>query len=312
MSQAIAVKPTGRLRAYARLAKLSFFDYYLAAPVVWALLPSDLRDDPKVLWTLVVTTLGWVAMTAATVAFDDVHGFRDGSDDVNYDPKAALRNRERKPLLNGDLTEHQALRFGYLALLASLLWMGVAVAVAPHTPTWVLLLIPFQVAISVQYSHGMRLSYRGGQELVLLLSPGLMALIPYGLTDGHFTGVIALETYLIGVWSLLVSVYSNVNDREGDRAAGRKNLATVLTPSAYSVAIALISLTETAALLIAWAADAVPGWFLLCMVPVLVMRARQLRAGLGQNNALLARKLGVDTHRIGVAALLIANLLVIR
>jgi 1,4-dihydroxy-2-naphthoate octaprenyltransferase len=78
------------------------------------------------------------------------------------------------------------------------------------------------------------------------------------------------------------------------------------------VAIALISLTETAALLIAWAADAVPGWFLLCMVPVLVMRARQLRAGLGQNNALLARKLGVDTHRLGVAALLIANLLVIR
>ena len=48
------------------------------------------------------------------------------------------------------------------------------------------------------------------------------------------------------------------------------------------------------------------------MVPVLVMRARQVRAGLGQNNALLARKLGVDTHRLGVAALLIANLLVIR
>ncbi|MHC0430239.1 UbiA family prenyltransferase [Streptomyces sp. O3] len=311
MSATTTAAPVGRLLAYSRLAKLTFYDYYLAAPVVWTLLPASLRDDPRVLGTLLVATLGWVAMTAATVAFDDVHGFKDGSDHANYDPSQSLRNRARKPLLNGDLTVRQATWFGYGALLACCVWLAVAVAVAPHSPGWVLALIPFQVAISVQYSHGLRLSYRGGQELVLLLSPALMALIPYGLVEGELTGVIALEAYLIGVWSLLVSAYSNVNDRDGDKAAGRRNLATVLSPNAYRVAVALISLTETAALAAAWIAGVVDGWFALCLVPVLAMRARQINSGLLRGNPLLARKLGVDIHRLGVAALLVANLLVL-
>lgn len=311
MSATTTAAPAGRLRAYARLAKLTFYDYYLAAPVVWTLLPTGLRDDPRVLWTLLVATLGWVAMTAATVAFDDVHGFRDGSDHTNYDPAQALRNRERKPLLNGDLTVGQATRFGYGTLTASLALLALAALVAPHRPALVLALIPFQVAISVQYSHGLRLSYHGCQELVLVLSPGLMALIPYGLSDGELTGAIVLESYLIGVWSLLVSVYSNLNDRAGDTVAGRKNLATVLTPPAYRVAIALLSLTETAALLIAWAAGAVPGLFLLCLAPVVALRLKQLNAGLLLGDALVARKLGVHIHRLGVAALLVANLLVL-
>ncbi|MCX3059910.1 UbiA family prenyltransferase [Streptomyces beihaiensis] len=312
MSATTAAAPVGRLLAYSRLAKLTFYDYYLAAPVVWTLLPGSARTDGRVLATLVVATLGWVAMTAATVAFDDAHGFQDGSDHANYDPSQSLRNRKRKPLLNGDLTLRQAMVFGYGSLVASLGFLALAAWIAPHRTAWAVVLIPVQVAISVQYSHGLRLSYRGGQELVLLASPALMALIPYGLTDGRVSGTILLEAYLIGVWSLLVSVYSNANDREGDAAAGRKNLATLLSPRAYLGAIALISLSESAALLAAWAAGAVPGWFVVCLLPVLVMRARQADSGLRKGDPLLARKLGVDTHRLGVAALLVANLLVVR
>jgi hypothetical protein len=47
------------------------------------------------------------------------------------------------------------------------------------------------------------------------------------------------------------------------------------------------------------------------MLPVLVLRGRQLHAGLKRRDALRARKLGVTTHRVGVAALLAANLLVL-
>ncbi|WP_419992792.1 UbiA family prenyltransferase [Streptomyces boninensis] len=311
MSTTTAAVPASRLLAYFRLAKLTFYDYYLAAPVVWTLLPAAQRDDGRVLGTLLAATLGWVAMTAATVAFDDVHGYRDGSDHTNYDPAQSLRNRARKPLINGDLTERQAVRFGYAALITAVIWLGIAAALAPERSGWVLALIPFQVAISVQYAYGLRLSYRGCQELVLLASPGLMALIPYGLIHGELSGAIILEAFLIGLWSLLVSVYSNVNDRVGDKAAGRRNLATTLSPSAYRIAIVLLSLAETAALLVAWAAGAVPASFLAWMLLPLAMRARQLGAGIVRGDALRARKLGVDTHRIGVAALLAANLLVL-
>lgn len=301
------------LRAYARLAKLSFFDYYLATLVVWTMLEPELRGDWRVLVTLAVVTLGWIGVCGASVAFDDVTGFRDGSDRVNYDPdQVQLRNLERKPLLNGDLTVAQALRCGYALLAAGVGALVITFLTAPHVPGWTLWLTPLMVAIAVQYSYGLRLSYHGGQELALFIPTALVVFIPYGLTHGGMTGIAVLETYLAGLWSLLVSVYSNINDRDGDIAAGRRNLAIMLSPPVYRAVIVLLSLTEPAAVVWACAAHAVPWWFLILLLPLLVTRGRQVAAGVIRGEVLVARKLGGQAHRLGVALLLVANLLAVR
>jgi 1,4-dihydroxy-2-naphthoate octaprenyltransferase len=305
-------RPTGRrdrASAYARLANLYFYDYYLSALVAWSLVAAHLRFEGRTLLTLALLDLGWVGVVAATVTFDDVTGHRDGSDDRNYAPdQGALRNRSNKPLLAGELTVGQAVRFGYaMAGGGALLW-GLSMAVAPHRPLWVYPAAVFVLFISVQYSYGLRLSYHRAQELVLLLSPGLMVLVPYGLLTGHVTWLVVLESYLFGLWSLLVSTYSNLNDVMGDRLAGRRNLATSLAPYSYRRVVGAISLTEVTAIVAALWAGAGSWWLLAFLAPVLLVRTRQMAAGLAGTDVLTARKLGITAHRIGAVALVIANL----
>jgi 1,4-dihydroxy-2-naphthoate polyprenyltransferase len=303
----------GRLWAYSKLAKLAFFDYYLSALVVWTLLPPDLRTDPRALLVLVLCTVGWLGTVAATVAFDDVTGYRDGSDARNYDPEQeALRDRARKPLLDGHLSVEAAVRFGWAAVALAVVSLAAALAVAPHRPVWTVLLVPFVLLISANYSYGLKLSYRGFQELVILTSTGLTILIPYGLATGGYTGMVGLITYLFGLWSLLVSVYSNVNDVAGDRAAGRRNLATRCPPRVYRGLILALTASEVGAIGLALALGAVPAWYPLFLLLVLGVRAQQVRTGLVQDNPLAARKLGVKAHRLGVVVVLVATLLAIR
>jgi 1,4-dihydroxy-2-naphthoate octaprenyltransferase len=130
-----AVRRHGRLWAYSKLAKLAFFDYYLSALIVWTLLPGDLRTDGRALLVLVLCTLGWLGTVAATVAFDDVTGYRDGSDATNYDPRQeAVRDRGRKPLLDGHLSVAAAVRFGWVSVAVAVAALAAAALVAPHRP----------------------------------------------------------------------------------------------------------------------------------------------------------------------------------
>jgi 1,4-dihydroxy-2-naphthoate octaprenyltransferase len=310
---AVALRPGERARAYARLAKLSFYDYYLSALVAWTLLAGPERLRPRTLLTLLLVTLGWVGVVAATVTFDDVAGFSDGSDQRNYAPgQGSLRNRSRKPLLDGLITPGQAIRFGYAAVLWAAVFLALTGALAPHRPAWVLALLAFVLLSSVQYSYGLKLSYRGGQELVLLLATGLTVLIPYGLLTGSANGLVLLESWLFGLWSLLVSVYSNINDLVGDRAAGRRNLATRTSPASYRVLVAALSAAEWVVVLLAIGTGLAPWWLGLLLVPVLAIRARQAHSGLVAGRPLVARKLGIQAHRAGVVLLLVANFLITR
>ncbi|GLW66962.1 hypothetical protein Arub01_52060 [Actinomadura rubrobrunea] len=298
-----------KARAYARLGKLSFYDYYLSALVAWTLLTPALRDEPRVLAMLVLLSLGWVGVVAATVTFDDVTGYRDGSDQRNYDPaQSGLRSRSRKPLLDGQLTVREAVRFGYAAVLWAVVLLSLAVAAAPHRPAWTVALVALVLLTSVQYSYGLKLSYRGGQETVLFLSTGLTVLIPYALAEGRATPLVLLEAFLFGLWSLLVSVYSNINDLVGDRAAGRRNVATSIAPGAYRGFVAALTAAEPAAMVAIVALGELSPWFLLFMTPVLGLRARQVHTGLVRRDPLTARRLGIRVHRWGVVAILAANL----
>lgn len=316
MTQSLAAPPEPAKtswRAYARLAKLSFFDYYLAAFVVWTMLEPSARGSARVLVTLAVLTLGWIGVCGAAVSFDDVTGFRDGSDPVNYDPnQEQLRNRSRKPLLQGELTIPQALRFGYALLLAGIAALAVALSISPHLPGWTLAATPLLVVVAVQYSYGLRLSYHGGQELALFLSTALVVFIPFGLAHGSMTHLAVMESYLFGLWSVLVSLYSNINDRAGDITAGRRNLATMLAPRTYHVVITLLSATELGAVLVGCASGGVPWWFLAMLSPMFVLRARQVQIGVGRGDVLVARKLGGQAHRLGVVLVVVGNLLAVR
>lgn len=308
-----AVERHGRLWAYSKLAKLAFFDYYLSALVVWTLLPPDLRTDPRPLLILVLCTVGWLGTVAATVAWDDVTGYRDGSDARNYDPEQeALRDRGRKPLLDGHLSVEAAVRFGWAGVGLAVAALGTALAIAPHRPVWAVVLIPTVLLLGANYSYGLKLSYRGFQELVILTTTGLTIAIPYGLATGEATGMVWLLTFLFGLWSLMVSVYSNLNDVAGDRAAGRRSFAVRARRSVYRALIVVLTLSEPAAILLALAVGAVPAWYPLFLLPVLAVRAVQARTGLAQDNVLGARKLGVKAHRLGVLVVLVATLLAVR
>ncbi|MEV8476108.1 UbiA family prenyltransferase [Streptomyces sp. NPDC051173] len=312
MSAVSTVSPsgvTGRLRVYAKLGKLSFYDYYLAAFVVWTALPGALLWDGRTWSVLLLHTVGYVGVVAATVALDDVTGIRDGSDARNYSPEdGTLRDRSRKPLLSGALTVRQAELFGWGAAVWGAVFWGIALAVAPERSLWACVTLAAVLASNVQYSYGLKISYRGGQELILL-TPGLAVLVPYVLLTGEATGLVVLETCLVGLWSLLVSLYSNMNDVEGDRLAGRRNLATRSSAAGYRRMVAAIHLLEPAALVAAIALDAVPVWFAALALPLWAVRARQAHAGLVRGDVLVARVLGMKLHRWGVPVLVAANVL---
>ncbi|MEV6670584.1 UbiA family prenyltransferase [Streptomyces sp. NPDC051162] len=300
-----------RARAYAKLAKLSFFDYYLCVLVVAALLPPSVRAEPRTWLVLALFDLGWLGVVAATVALDDVTGLRDGSDARNYEPGQTLRARDRKPLLDGSLTLHQALRFGWACAVAGAALWTLATLAAPHRPWWAPAAAALSVVISVQYSYGLKLSYRGGQEAVILLSTGISVLVPFGLLRGEMTGAAWLETFLFGLWSLMVSLYSNINDLAGDRAAGRRNLAVLLSRDGYRALVAGLSLSETGAIVLTAAVGAVPLWFCAFLLPVLALRARQAYSGLVAGKVLAARRTGITLHRWGVVLLIAANLVLV-
>src|SRR5216683_661278 len=305
-------RPT-RIVLYARLAKLSFYDYYLSALVAWTLLAPAQQFRVRAISTLVLLTLGWVGVVAATVTFDDVRGFLDGSDRQNYTPESgAMRDLRRKPLLGGGLSPAQAVAFGYGAVLWALALVTAAALVAMYRPGWTLAAAALVVVTSVQYSAGLRLSYRGGQELLLLMSTGLTVLIPYGLLTGQATGMVIAESYLFGLWSLLVSVYSNINDVEGDRAAGRRNLAVLCPPRVYRAIVTALSCTEIGLVLALAAAGMAPRWFPVFMLPLLLTRMRQLWVGFISNDPLSARKLGIQAHRLCVVSVLLINLIIAR
>jgi 1,4-dihydroxy-2-naphthoate polyprenyltransferase len=298
----------GGLLAYARLAKLDFFDFYLNIPVVWTLLSPELRLDPRALLTLLVFLAAEVSVVAAVVAFDDVTGFLDGSDVINYGPRGGPRKRKRKPLLDGTLSVEQAIRFGRAAAALGAALCVLVVLVAPHRPIAAVLLTGLVFLAGVQYSWGLKLSYRGGQELVIAGSAFYLVAVPYALVTGGTGGFVLVQSFLFGLWQILVSVYSNTNDVAGDRSVGRRNVATLSSGRTNRVFIACLSAAELVVLLGAPLLHLAPWWFPLVMLPVLLLRARQLAAGLLRRNPLVARARGVAIHRAGVLLLVLLNL----
>jgi len=300
---------TQRLLPYARLAKYEFFDFYLSIPLVWTMLPPSLRTDAHVLATLLACFLGSICIVSSVMVFDDITGYLDGSDEINYAADGSgLRKRHRKPLLDGVLTVRQARRFGYTLVLAGVaIWVAIF-ATAPHRPAWAIATVSIAIFASVQYSWGLKFSYHGAAEILIAATPMCIVAAPYGLLTGEVTGLVLTESVLFGLWQILVSCYSNSNDIAGDTAVGRTNAATVFSPRGNRVFISALTSVETLVIVGSAATGLTPWWFPLALLPLLVLRARQLATFLTGGNALLARRRGVNNHRVGVATLILVNL----
>lgn len=298
-----------KLPVYARLAKLDIFDYYLSVLVVWSLLAPAERLDVRSLLTLAVFLLGAVCVVAATVTFDDVTGYRDGSDAVNYGPDAPARRLARKPLLAGSLSPAEAVRFGWaMAAAGTLLW-AVAVVIAPRHPPWAVALTALCLASAVQYSWGVKLSYHGFQEAILAGFGMAVVLAPYGLISEGSRGFAFVQALLFGLGPLLFGVYSNTNDIPGDRKVGRPTIAATLSPRANAAFIGALSLSEALIIVGSALIRVAPWWFPLAMLPVVALRAVQMVTGLRRGDILAARRLGIRIHRTAVALLVLVNIL---
>ncbi|WP_033439832.1 UbiA family prenyltransferase [Saccharothrix sp. NRRL B-16314] len=306
MTTTIAPGSTG---AYVKLAKLDIVDYYLGVLVVWALLVPALRLDGGVLATMGVFLVGEVFVIVAMVALDDLTGYRDGSDIANYAPDAPARKLNRKPLVAGTLTEPQVLRFGLLtAVVGAAVWLG-ALAIAPHRPMWTIVLVAVTYFFALQYSWGVKLSYHGFQEFFLAALGWALVIAPYGLVTGGVDGVVVVQALLFGLGPLLFGVYSNTNDVAGDRRVGRPTVAALTSPRGNMLFVLGVSACELL-LILALPLVGGPWWFPLALLPTILLRARQLRAGFGQGDILRARRIGIDVHRVTVVTLVVVNLVV--
>ncbi|MCT2585549.1 UbiA family prenyltransferase [Actinophytocola gossypii] len=299
-----------KLVSYARLAKLDVYDYYLSLLVVLSAVLLPLADfDPAVLVTLAVFGVGSVFMTASMVAFDDLTGYRDGSDTANYTANPTLRRARRKPLVAGNLTEREVVRFGWVTGVIGAAILAAAVLTAPFAPQWAIWVTVAMFVLAIQYSYGLKISYHGFQEAFIAGLGWAMVLAPYGLVTGRFDGFVLVQALLFGLGPLLFGVYSNTNDIEGDRAVGRPTVAALTTPRGNRRFVVALSVGEFLLGAVASLTGIAPWWFVLLMLPVTVLRVRQLGIGFGpRGDILLARSIGFTAHRLGAVLLIAANL----
>lgn len=297
---------------FARLVKFQFvLDFFLALVIVWTALDSDSRFDGHVLLTFLLFALGKAGVLFAVMTLDDVTGTKDGSDSANYlsEDSTELRPLKRKPLLTGELTVRQAQLFGYFSWAWGALWWTAATLQAPHTPTWAIVVATALLLFSVQYSWGLKLSYVGLGEVLLLFSASAFVLAPYGITAGDLPPHILVEALLFGFGQLLIAGYSNTNDASGDGAVGRRTVAVLASERGNTVFLGLLTALNLLVVLLPSALGWVPWWFALVMAPFMVVRLNQYGSYLRNGHALLARSRGVIAFRSTVVCVLVFNVI---
>jgi 1,4-dihydroxy-2-naphthoate octaprenyltransferase len=211
--------------------------------------------------------------------------------------------------VTGALTEREVVRFGWLTALAGAAVFAVAVTTARHAPQWTVWLIVANFVFGIQYSYGLKISYHGFQEAYIAALGWVMVLAPYGLITGRFDGFVLVQALLFGLGPLLFGVYSNTNDIAGDRSVGRPTVAALTTPRGNRRFVAALSVLEFLLGAAASATGVAPPWFVLLMLPVTVLRARQFGIGFGSRGDILrARAIGFTAHRVGAGLLVAANL----
>ncbi|MBB5912160.1 1,4-dihydroxy-2-naphthoate octaprenyltransferase [Nocardia transvalensis] len=297
--------------AYFRLGKLRVYHHFYAWLLAVLLLAHESVSRPGTAVALGLVLIGMYAMKIATCAADDVVGFRDGSDAQNYAAGGHLP-KSNKPLLSGMLSEKEAIGFGIVTgLIAFGSGLALLIPLGGDVPILFLAGWFLVVAIAVQYSWLFQFSYRpGGLEFVIFLVNTAEVLGPVWLIARHWSTDSLLIGLLIGVCMLLVVTYANFGDRVGDLAAGRRTLAAVVPSTIYRALIGVLSVLSLALLVAPFVVGSLNPWLLVCVVPAIVLRALQIRAGLIKDETQRAVVLGfrsIDAVGLGLALALVLS-----
>ncbi|MGY2061014.1 UbiA family prenyltransferase, partial [Nocardia gipuzkoensis] len=246
-----------------------------------------------------------------TCAADDVVGLRDGSDAKNYASGGHLP-KSNKPLLSGMLSEREAVTFGIITGLIAF-GAGVALLLPLGGDVPVLFLVGYfvVVAVAVQYSWLFQFSYRpAGLEFVIFLVNTTEVFGTYWIIARHVSADAVLISLLNGVCMLLVVSYANFGDRVGDLESGRRTLAAVTSVRTYKTLMAVLSAAGLALLVTPFVFGSLNPLLVVCVVPAIVLRAMQIRAGLFQDQVQRAVVLGfrsTDAMGLGLAAALVLS-----
>ena len=302
---------TKSVRAYAHLSNVYFLDYNLGYPLVVALLPAAITGEGRTWAALALIVAGYFVAHCAMIAFDDITGFRDGTDAKNYrDNPSSLRRLQWKPLVTGELRLPQALRFAWGCLLVGSALLVAGLLVAPHHPLWLVVLAVAGVCVSVQYSYGVKFSHIGFQEVVLFLWTAELVFVTHWALTGGVTALLVVEGALFSFWLMMVSFYSNLRDLETDRGAGRITLSTIAGEHRYVRILGVLAVVDLVAVAVLVVAGVLPPLIGLLLLPVFAARLVQFRVAALRRNPLLGRLLGRRLAWVGAVLMAVGNLFV--
>lgn len=305
--------PTVKLIGYARLAKLDAYHQLYG----WILAVLLLRND-SLLTTRVAVALGLVlialfGLKCATCAADDIIGFRNGGDAMNYQGED-YRPPKRKPLVTGVLTDREAVGFTVLTTVIGLLAGIAALAVLDwKVPVGAVILFALMSAFAVQYSAGLKFSYYpGGLEFVVFFVSACTVLVPYWLVAHTISANAWAIGLLMGIWLVLVVSYANIPDREGDAAVGRRTIAVLASPRTFDVFLTVQCGVAITLAILPFARGTIDAAALVCVAPLIAMQVAQLYVGVIRHEALRARMIGffaIDVGSIGFAAAIVMSMM---
>jgi 1,4-dihydroxy-2-naphthoate polyprenyltransferase len=297
---------------FVRLSKIVVYQHYYGWALAWLLLDQLARDRAGATTAMLLFLLGSIGIVSCTCSADDLVGFRNGSDAMNYQSVERRRKIWSKPLLTGALVEHEAIAFmigcGAVAVLAGL---GAFWALDWQAPPSAYVLYFGGFFVSVQYSAGMRSSYyRGGTEVSLCLCTACGLLAPYLAVAGYWSPQAVIAALLLGLWLVMVSTYSNVNDIEGDRQVGRNTLAVATSPAVIKTVMLVFFLLSTGLCGVLSFDTRWPWWTLLTLLPTIGLHVAQLYIGPVRGEWLRARRYGLFAYDLGFLGLCVPILFI--
>jgi 1,4-dihydroxy-2-naphthoate octaprenyltransferase len=300
----------GQVGAYFRLGKFQIYEHWLPVVVGWSVIADAGRVRGASLVAIVIVGVTAACFAGAGSALDDVQGVRDGIDQRTYQPQELSRKISTKPLLLGELSEHNARLFGFATAGVGFLGIVTVALTAPYRPLWLLAIFVVLAFAATQYSFGLKLSYHGLGELLLAVANAATLVAAIGFAAGRLPGSVFAEALLLLFWMAQITVFSSVADVAHDRAGGRTTAISLFADSSHAKLVGVMFLLGWSISLGILLAGLLPPILVGLLLPAWLLQALQLHRGFAHGNWLEARRLGWRAYDAGVVALVAANLLV--
>lgn len=299
-----------KVSAFLRLGKARVYQHGYGLLLAALLLGHEGRLRAADGLALALMLLALYAFQYATAGADDIGGFRDGSDAANYTGRPAF-TVAKKPLLTGELTEREAMRFVVACFAVGVASGPVALWLLDgDVPTGALVVFVVALASCVQYSMGLKISYRPlGLETQVFLTTGVLVLLPYWAIAGELNRMSVLVSAIFGSWFLLVVAHGNASDRDGDADVGRRTLAVMLPDRAFRAVLVSLFVLSTALVLALFTTTTLRPALLVALVPLVAVHVAQQWAGALGQDWRKARYLGLVSLDVGCLGLGAALLL---